>query len=346
MKRLKPLQRTLAVASVTCLLCFTIAQAKKPDNPGGGGGGGGKDDPFIPAWVVIDEGQLILMSSNGVDTQKIGKGQEFRRLKAPAWSPDGNWIAYIKAPNILMVRPDGSDNQLLAEFTTDDDRLPTSIYGLQWVPGEVDRIIYRGRDADIYTLSTVTPGPPHPLGLSCSGATFSTDLDPEIPGYQGAIAYRGWNSGNIVVVHAEDGEFGLELDFQAAVEVSSLPKNQHYPAWSNDGSELVFVYGDREDWLLEVLPVLVTLDSITLYEGEIRTLAYNDFAQGIDRPRWAPDDSSIAYTAQVGGEPSGESAVNLFRVHSDGLSQPVNVTDGAGRQTYVDWDPLWVNDID
>lgn len=340
MRRWKVTLRSLSVAMAACLLCCAVAEAKKPDRPGGG-----KGDPFKPAWVVVDDGQLKLMSSNGVDTQKVGKGEAFRGVGAPAWSPDGNWIAYMKASDILMVRPDGSDNQLLAEFSTNDDCLPISSYGLQWVPGEVDRIIYRGRDADIYTLSTVAPGLPQPLGLMASGATLSPDLDVDEEKYQGALAYRDWYSGTIVVVKAEDGESGLEVDFQSAVNFPSMPEPQSHPAWSNDGLEIVFVYGDRDNWSLKVLAVQVTPDAITLYEENVLTLAYNTFAQGIMRPRWAPDDSSIAYIAQVGSEPGGASALNLFRVHSDGESAPVNVTDGAGRQTYVDWDPLWENDI-
>ena len=37
MRHLKTNRRILAVAAAACLLCFTIAQAKKPGNPGGGG---------------------------------------------------------------------------------------------------------------------------------------------------------------------------------------------------------------------------------------------------------------------------------------------------------------------
>ena len=39
MRHGKRIRQTLAVAVVALLLCFTIADAKKPDKPGGGGGG-------------------------------------------------------------------------------------------------------------------------------------------------------------------------------------------------------------------------------------------------------------------------------------------------------------------
>ncbi len=38
MRRWKVTLRIVAVAITACLLCFTLAEAKKPDNPGGGGG--------------------------------------------------------------------------------------------------------------------------------------------------------------------------------------------------------------------------------------------------------------------------------------------------------------------
>ena len=52
---------------------------------------------------------------------------------------------------------------------------------------------------------------------------------------------------------------------------------------------------------------------------------------------------SVRWT-NVGSE--GGKAFDLFRVGSDGQSLPVNVTNGARRPTYVDWDPLWKNDLD
>lgn len=46
MKDLRFKWRSLVASTIACLLCFTIAEAKKPSEPpGGGGGGGGNSDP-------------------------------------------------------------------------------------------------------------------------------------------------------------------------------------------------------------------------------------------------------------------------------------------------------------
>ena len=50
------------------------------------------------------------------------------------------------------VRPDGSDEQVLYAFDSGDNSMPHSGYGLQWVPGEVDRIIYTGNNDQAYVL--------------------------------------------------------------------------------------------------------------------------------------------------------------------------------------------------
>ncbi len=345
MKCLRSIATTSIVALTITLLSVTPTHAWPPGGNGrgggNGGGGGGNTGPFNPAWVLVNDGQLMLMASNGIDTQEVGKGAAFRRLSAAAWSPDGNWIAYIKDSDILVVRPDGSNNRLIATFNTDDDRLPISSHGLQWVPGEVDRIIYRGRDADTYVLSTLAPGPPMPLGVLSVSATLSPDFAPQIPGFQGALAFSDWFARDIVVAYAEDGEFGLEVDLDSAVNSSTQGASL---AWSHDGLEIAFVDGGYGEWFLDVLPVSVTPGGIALFDDEIRTLAFNRFAQGIDHIRWSPDDSVVAFIAQVGGEPSGESALDLFATYSDGLSPPINVTNGAGRPTQVDWNPLWTND--
>ena len=76
------------------------------------------------------------------------------------------------------MRPDGSDKQVLYAFDSGDNSMPNSGYGLQWVPGEVDRIIYTGNNDQAYVLSTVDATPPQPLGLMGSGATSSPDIIP------------------------------------------------------------------------------------------------------------------------------------------------------------------------
>jgi hypothetical protein len=41
----------------------------------------------------------------------------------PLWSPDGRWIAYRRAEGLGVIRPDGTEAQLLVEGTIDKGRL-------------------------------------------------------------------------------------------------------------------------------------------------------------------------------------------------------------------------------
>ena len=70
MKHAKAIYRTLAITTAACLLCFSIALAKKPDNPGGGGGGGGDGgtsyDIFHLTSDILDEnGEVVATYTNG-----------------------------------------------------------------------------------------------------------------------------------------------------------------------------------------------------------------------------------------------------------------------------------------
>lgn len=168
MKRTKTLYRTLAIATAACLLCLTFALADhKPNhNPGGGGGG------FVnPAWVIMDGSnisRLKLISSDALESQEVVKAKAFRGMKLPAWSPDGNWIAYSKGEDngksIRIIRPDGSGEEVIFSFFRGDNDMPLAWGSIQWVPGEVDRIIYIGNNYQIYVLSTVDATPPQSLG--------------------------------------------------------------------------------------------------------------------------------------------------------------------------------------
>ena len=107
------------------------------------------------------------------------------------------------------------------------------------------------------------------------------------------------------------------------------------------GSSTTIISDSGTRW--QVLPVLVEspLESRSTRIKFARSTTvgkydiYGPYHGLYDRPT-APDDSWIAFVAQVGGEPSGLKAFDLFRVSSDGLSPAVNVTNGTARPRYPD----------
>ena len=145
-------------------------------------------------------------------------------------------------------------------------------------------------------------------------------------------------AGRLIVVRVVDGTSGLEIVPNSAVAASSLAAGPEAPAWSNDGVEIAFLNRSGFGNALQVLPVFVTSTGITF--GSVRTLYdsgivtdYGPYHGLANRPTWSPDDSWIAFQVQVGGEPDGTKAFDLFRVPSGG-GPVINVTNGAGRATY------------
>ena len=370
MRRWNATRRTVAAAMVACLLSFTLAQAKKPDNPGGEGGGGGGGGLVNPAYVVMDGdniSRLKLLSFDGLEDQEIVKAKAFRGMQAPTWSPDGQWIAYKKGEDdgrsLRMIHPDGSGEQTIY---FENGPILEQIHGMQWVPGEVNRIIYCvPTSGSVYSISTQDPFPTPRLILSnsywLSGVTLSPDLKPEIFGYQGAMAFVGPRGGvfgepNLLsVAFVEDGEEGLEVDLSSLVQATTLTDGVATPAWSHDGLEIAFLYYNTTypdaGNSLEVMPVNVGETEINLLEDDARTIydsslvdVYGSDHSVVHRPSWSPDDSMIGFCATVGIEPGGGRSYDLFVATSDG-SGAVNVTNGSMRPKYMDWKPTWIPDV-
>lgn len=315
------------------------------------------------AWVALDRNGITLLASDGVASQTLLKSGRLPRF-APAYSPDGRWIAYIQRENnvnhIYRIRSDGGSNQRIAAFASQDPRMPVQWDGLQWVPGEVDRILYTSEDTNHYTLSTVSgqltliPG----IGLS---PALGPDLDPATAGYQGAVAHGVYNEDDpdptskidIAISRIADTPAGLTIDL-ATTELLEIPGGQTVPAWSNDGLSVAFLDQGGLAWgqLLRTVPVLLDAQGIVILNWAIATLEVRP-AGIYDRPTWSPDDEWIAYIGQVGAASGGGKLLDLFRVRSDGSAAPINVTNShvdaintSGRALMPHWNPGWRNDLD
>ena len=69
MKNWKLTRPAPALVTAACLLCISIAQAKKPGNPGGGGGGGGD----AASYELTDLLGFPLLDLPGPDYQSYGR---------------------------------------------------------------------------------------------------------------------------------------------------------------------------------------------------------------------------------------------------------------------------------
>ena len=133
--------RLLLLFTAVCLMTLNLSETKKPANPG-------VDDMGLvnPAYIIMDGdniSRLKLLSFDGLEEQEIVKARAFQGMKAPTFSPDGQWVADKKGEDdrrsLQMIRPDGSGERIIY---FENGPLLEPIHGMQWVPGEVDRIIY------------------------------------------------------------------------------------------------------------------------------------------------------------------------------------------------------------
>lgn len=195
---------------------------------------------------------------------------------SPAWSPDGNEIAYsVTRPDgfsNLWVSPVGGAPRRLTEGLTTDD-YPT------WSPDGSEIIFASLRDDNdnwrLYRMSA-DGGEAEAVG--------PTD---------GESVYPDWSpKGDTVVFSHRSGDGGyklavLDLDSGDVKELTSGPGDDLFPKISPDGDEVVFSSNRREDvWQLYV----VNIDS-----GDVRRIIGSD---SLDRfPDWSPDGEYIVLSA-------------------------------------------------
>jgi len=126
---------------------------------------------------------IVVTEAAGPGLDEVTHGRDF----APAWSPDGSWIAFRRgsAPSseLWIVRPDGSGERRLAG-RLHDLTLPV------WSPDsrELAFAAYNGPSADIHVADAATgavrvvaPSPAHDLDPAWdpggSGLTFTSERD-------------------------------------------------------------------------------------------------------------------------------------------------------------------------
>lgn len=326
------------------------------------------DELINPAWVVTNVNNIELLSSNGQESQKlVGGGKADRR--GPVWSPQGNWISYLRKDragwHIHVMCANGADDRAVRSFKSGDPDVPLYWHGLQWVPGEEDRIMYVGGDNRTYILSTIA-GTPEPILLDdgddpllARNPALGPDIDPDTSGYQGGIAYVATNpddpdpdrKDDIHVALVEETTTGWRVD-TASTALLVIPGPQAVPTWSSDGSQLAFLGQGGPEWgtLLRTVPVLVDFHGVLIFDDFLLTLDENN--KGFDgRPTWSPKDSWIAYVGQVGAAPGGGPQLDIFVVPSDDSGAPIQVTDNesainSNRFLSPHWNPLWTNELD
>lgn len=201
MKCCKGLYRTLALTTATCLLCFTIAQAKKPDKPPGGGSG---DDDPPPRYSVIEipvDGDPVALSEPGPDglvTVAIDAAEEgyVSAAFATVDATNGAVVTHGFLPEPLFVDANGEPDNGWS------DPVDVNVFG--------DIVGYAG---SFDPEATGDPNPAQAILWIDEGSGYDDVPLPEFPGATESRAFGTNNWGTIV------GSITLDADVVASVAV-------------------------------------------------------------------------------------------------------------------------------
>jgi hypothetical protein len=225
----------------------------------------------------------------------------------PAWSPDGQWIAYTLSPQ----------GPLPATAAEPAPNAEPGVVGPPTTAAGASIWVVRS-DGSGNTRLTAE-------GVDAVGATWSPDGS--------RIAYLAAAAGGLSDIHVASinvGAPGIQPEGAAQLRddgaVAADPANDWGPAWSPDGDLLVFTSdrsGNDEIWRVEV-------------SGSERTpTQWTDDGAGDWVPAFSPDGSRIAFVSDRSGEPE------VWSMAADG-SDARNLTNHPHHydgQWSVSWSP-------
>ena len=143
-------------------------------------------------------------------------------------------------------------------------------------------------------------------------------------------ANQGGRSGIVFTSHRDEGGGGevyvMDSDGGDQTRLTNNAARDITPAWSPDGSQVVFA-SDRDEGG----------DNFEIYvmdaDGGNQTRLTNTAVPEID-PEWSPDGTKIAFASQ----PESGVQNDIYVMNADG-SNPVNLTDDAANDGYLGWSP-------
>jgi Tol biopolymer transport system component len=174
------------------------------------------------------EAPLTVMDADGSHAKRIFSDKQGAAM-APAWSPDGQWIAFgfgaffnarqDKPAHVMMVRADGSESK-------DITRGPGNTGFPSWSP-DGKRLVFRvwGEDRGLRILNLEDR----------SVTTLTTDYD----------NFPSWspNGDRIAFTRASNHAFdvfSIRPDGSGLKQLTDAPGNDAHTAWSPDGKYLLF----------------------------------------------------------------------------------------------------------
>lgn len=240
----------------------------------------GKEVAYV--YWTFNFSDLFVMGSDGSSPRRLTRGQSaslpdnswaFR----PAWSPDGQRIAYVTDANsqflqIWVMAKDGNNRRQL----TSEAIGVKWADALSWSPGGTHLAFTgapsMGDPSQIYLLD-VAKQVPEKLTSHLNGA-----FDPAFSPDGSAVAYIG-RAGT-------HGELWVrDLDGKHEVHTDKLP-NVRSPAWSPDGKSLAVLAPQNGAFEIFLLSIRSTVDGFEL--GDPRALTRDGAVDPMSGLTWAP----------------------------------------------------------
>jgi len=259
--------------------CGVMIQAGLEEGPYTSVPGTGPPGPPSQTGQIafVRDGRIYVANTNGSGLVQISAGPNDA---GPAWSPDGNRIAFTRSSDVWIMDADGGNAVLRTPVGADPTWSPDG----EWIAFTCST----GTGWDVCTVKA-TPDTAAPVNLSQQG-------------YQ--VAYPSWSPGGTRIAFTSDWA-GFDILFDIWVVApdgsnrSALTTHtpaapnafeSYQPAWSPDGNRIAFV---RCAWAF----FFCSASAVSVMNADGSGIVGLTGASGFASPTWSPDGQVIAYAS-------------------------------------------------